>query len=105
MARYTITCACGWEMSYGSYVTAQLRGESHLLFCSFYRAAQSAGKEECMAHFGGKTGDVSAPILGAKFWKKKTQITGKVVRSFNTDNGICYTLKLIKAIPVDRSMT
>lgn len=62
-------------------------------------------KEDELTHFGGKTEDASAPILSAGFWKKGTQIKGKVVRAFQTDNGTCYTLQLLRPIDVNRKHT
>ena len=62
-------------------------------------------KGENMAHFGGKTEDATAPILSAGFWKKGTQIKGKVTRSFQTDNGPCYSVQLPAPIKVNRKFT
>jgi hypothetical protein len=61
--------------------------------------------EESMSHFGGKTEDAGAPILGAKYWKKGIQIKGTVVRSFATDNGTCYVIKLLRPMKVNRLHT
>jgi hypothetical protein len=61
--------------------------------------------EEKMSHFGGNTEDAGAPILSAKYWKKGTQIIGTVLRSFKTDNGYCYVIKLNRTIKVNREHT
>ena len=58
-----------------------------------------------MAHFGGKTADAGAPILGAKYWKKGKQIIGTVLRSFSTEKGECYTIQLYREIEIDRKLT
>jgi len=58
-----------------------------------------------MTHFGGRTEEAGAPILGAKFWKKGAQIKGRVLRSFVTDNGLCYVIKLNKAQKINRRDT
>jgi hypothetical protein len=63
------------------------------------------GDLDFMAHFSGKTDGASAPILSAKFWKKGTQVIGKVLRSFETDNGICYTIQLKRPLSVNRKFT
>jgi len=46
----------------------------------------------------GRTENAAGPILGAKFWKKGTVISGEVLRAFKTENGTCYTLQLDKEI-------
>lgn len=58
-----------------------------------------------MTTFSGSTKDANAPILAAGFWKKGKQIIGKVVRSFQTDNGLCYTIETSKPTEVDRVNT
>jgi hypothetical protein len=58
-----------------------------------------------MPHFGGRTQDASAPILGAGFWTKGKQLMGTVLRQFSTDNGECYVVKLIAPIEVNRNFT
>jgi hypothetical protein len=45
-----------------------------------------------MATFHGKT--ENAPFLSASFWQKGTKIVARVLRSFHTDNGTAYALKL-----------
>lgn len=52
-----------------------------------------------MGTFSGETKD-GAPILGAKFWKKGTKVTGTVTNAFNTANGRCYQLSLMDEITV-----
>lgn len=49
----------------------------------------------------GSTGEAGAPILGAKFWKPKVSIAGTVTRSFDTANGPCHEIKLLKSVNFD----
>jgi len=63
------------------------------------------GERLSMTKFAGKSEDASAPILSAEFWKKGTKISGQVVRSFKTNNGICYTIQLLSKISVNRANT
>jgi hypothetical protein len=58
-----------------------------------------------MTQYDGNSQDVSAPILSADYWKKGTQISGTVIRSFKTSNGVCYTIELKKPIKVNRQHT
>lgn len=53
-----------------------------------------------MATYKGKTEDAGSPILGATWWEKGKSITGRVVRSFQTENGECYEVKLLKPVEV-----
>lgn len=65
----------------------------------------TARERETMTTFAGKSQDASAPILSASYWKKGTKIVGKVVRSFHTNNGTCYTIQLLSGISVNRQHT
>lgn len=50
----------------------------------------------------GSTSQASdAPILGAKYWKKGTTISGTVTRMFPTATGNCYEIKLSKPFAAD----
>ena len=50
--------------------------------------------------YKGKTEDANSPILGAGWWKKGKKIVGKVLRSFKTENGECYSIDLAEAVLV-----
>lgn len=52
-----------------------------------------------MTKFYGKT-QKGGPILGAFFWGKGISIEGTVTGKFETENGVCYNIKLNKAIKV-----
>jgi hypothetical protein len=51
--------------------------------------------------FRGKSEDADSVFLGADFWKVGTKITGKIVRSFTSENGPCYVVALMKSVEVD----
>lgn len=53
-----------------------------------------------MTRFSGDTESGMAPILGAKFWTRGTELSGVVLGSFSTANGPCTTIKLNKALEV-----
>lgn len=55
--------------------------------------------------YKGRTEDAASPILGAQWWTKGKQITGKVLRSFKTENGECYSLHLGQAVKVGEEET
>lgn len=57
-----------------------------------------------MGRYTGRTQDAGAPILGARFWKPGLTLSGKVIRSFDTVNGICHEIKLDKPIKVEDEM-
>ncbi len=44
--------------------------------------------------FKGRTEDADSVFLSAEFWKEGVQITGKVIRTFESENGPCYVLDL-----------
>jgi hypothetical protein len=50
--------------------------------------------------FRGKTEDADSVFLGADFWKPGTKIVGRVVRSFDSENGPCYVLDLLKPVEI-----
>lgn len=49
----------------------------------------------------GRTDQVKGAFLGEAFWEPDKKIIGKVVRTFESENGTCYTLKLSKPMLVD----
>jgi len=53
-----------------------------------------------MQKFHGNTEDASAPIIGAGYWKKGTQIKGIVTGVFKTTVGPAYNLTLDREISV-----
>ena len=50
--------------------------------------------------FRGKTEDADAVFLAADFWKGGVTITGKVIRTFDSENGRCYVLQLATPVKV-----
>jgi hypothetical protein len=50
--------------------------------------------------FKGRTEDADSVFLGADFWKEGRTIMGKVIRTFETENGPCYVLKLPKPVTI-----
>lgn len=51
--------------------------------------------------FRGRTEDADSPFLGAEFWRPGTEISGTVSRSFESENGPCYVLDLVKPVQLD----
>ena len=51
--------------------------------------------------FRGRTEDADSIFLGADFWKPGTAIVGKVARTFDSENGPCYVLDLLKPVDID----
>jgi hypothetical protein len=45
--------------------------------------------------FIGRSEDAAAPFLDAKFWTPGMRVAGKVVRTFESENGPCYVLELL----------
>jgi len=50
--------------------------------------------------FRGKTEDAEAPFLSAEFWKPGVRAAGVVERTFESQNGRCYVLRLITPVEV-----
>lgn len=50
--------------------------------------------------FKGRTEDAAAPFLGADFWKPGVKVLGKVVRCFDSENGPCAVIRLVKPIQI-----
>lgn len=48
--------------------------------------------------FKGRTEDAEAPFLSADFWEPKKFISGEVLRSFDTQNGRAFVVKLDKPV-------
>jgi hypothetical protein len=51
--------------------------------------------------FRGKSEDADSVFLGADFWKPGVKIAGKVIRTFESENGPCYVVDLINPAKVD----
>ena len=51
--------------------------------------------------FKGRTEDADSVFLGADFWKQGVKIVGKVVRTFDSENGPCYVLDLVNPVQLD----
>jgi hypothetical protein len=51
--------------------------------------------------FRGKTEDADSVFLSADFWKPGNHVAGKVVRTFESENGPCYVLQLIESVKID----
>lgn len=71
---------------------------SRILPDSFFKR-KSYFEVSVMAIFKGKTQNV--PFLPASFWKRGTQILGRVLRGFHTENGTAYVLKLGSPVELD----
>jgi len=48
--------------------------------------------------YRGKTEDGLGKMLGAAWWEKGKKIVGKVLGSFETENGTCYQIMLTEPI-------
>jgi hypothetical protein len=53
-----------------------------------------------MSTFRGRTEDADSVFLDAKFWKTGVHISGKVIRTFESENGPCYVLDLLDPVEV-----
>jgi len=51
--------------------------------------------------FRGRTEDADAPFVDGKFWKEGASIAGKVIRTFDTENGPCSVLELLDSVRID----
>ncbi|MGH9780304.1 MAG: hypothetical protein ACRD33_00670 [Candidatus Acidiferrales bacterium] len=51
--------------------------------------------------FRGRTEDADAPFLDAKFWTPGTKVAGKVIRTFQSENGPCAVLALVEPVKLD----
>lgn len=51
-----------------------------------------------MATYKGKTEDGLGKMLGAGWWEKGKKILGKVLGSFETENGTCYQIMLAEPV-------
>ena len=55
--------------------------------------------------FKGKSEGAAAPFLDAKFWAPGTKVAGKVIRTFESENGRCYVLDLIDGARINGAIT
>jgi hypothetical protein len=55
--------------------------------------------------FKGRSEGAAAPFLDAKFWAPGTKVAGKVIRTFESENGRCYVLDLINGTKVNGAKT
>jgi hypothetical protein len=51
--------------------------------------------------FKGKTEDADSVFLSADFWKPGVRVVGRVLRTFDSANGICYALDLVTPLQMD----
>ena len=51
--------------------------------------------------FKGRTEDADSAFMGADFWKPGVHVAGKVIRTFETENGPCYVLRLLDSVEID----
>lgn len=51
-----------------------------------------------MATYKGKTEDGLGRMLGAAWWEKGKKIVGRVLGSFETENGTCYQISLAERV-------
>ncbi len=54
-----------------------------------------------MARLEGQTNDVAGTFLGAEFWRPGVNISGRVLRKFESANGLCYALDLSEPVQVN----
>lgn len=54
-----------------------------------------------MATYKGRTEDGMGIILGASWWERGKKIVGRVLGSFETENGICYQVRLTEPVEFD----
>lgn len=50
--------------------------------------------------FKGCSQEANSAFLGADFWKPGRTVTGEVVRTFETENGPCYVLKVPEPVAI-----
>jgi len=50
--------------------------------------------------FRGRTEDADSPFLGGEFWKPGRKVAGKVIRTFETENGSCYVLEPVEPVTI-----
>jgi len=84
---------CRHVVCYGCLPEAQKRVESIASLKSDWRV--------CMATYRGRTEDGMGIILGASWWETGKKIFGKVLGSFETENGTCYQLTLAEPVEID----
>lgn len=51
--------------------------------------------------FRGRTEDADNVFMNAEFWKLDVKIMGKVIRTFESENGPCYVLDLLDEVSVE----
>lgn len=51
--------------------------------------------------YRGRTEDAAAPFLGAEFWAEGKSAVGVIMRSFDTQNGVCFVLNLVAPVMLD----
>jgi hypothetical protein len=51
--------------------------------------------------FTGRSEGAAAPFLDAKFWAPGISVTGRVIRTFESENGPCYVLELRDQVKVN----
>ena len=56
-------------------------------------------------HFRGRSEGATAPFLDAKFWTPGVSVAGKVIRTFDSENGRCYVLDLRDAVNINDTPT
>ncbi len=87
-------------MPLGPKVLAQKEGDLRAKRRGFFPRLKKR-RNEMSRQFRGKTEDADSIFLGAKFWKPGLKIAGKVIRTFDSENGPCYVLGLLDAVKVN----
>jgi hypothetical protein len=65
------------------------------------RKTNSSQKEKKkMSTFRGKTEEADSVFLDAKFWRPGVKISGRVIRTFESENGPCYVIELLDPVEV-----
>jgi hypothetical protein len=55
--------------------------------------------------FKGRSEDAAAPFLDAKFWGPGVSVAGKVIRTFESENGRCFVLDLRETVKLNDVIT
>lgn len=55
--------------------------------------------------FRGRSEGAATPFLDAKFWAAGVSVAGKVIRTFESENGPCYVLDLLDSVRVNGTLT
>jgi len=83
----------GWLRISGS------RGRGN--FVSSGTKRKTPKEKNSMTQFRGRTEDASAPFLRADFWEKGRELSGTVIRTFKTENGLAIVLRTVSPVMLE----